>query len=137
MVVRGATVLLAAVLFSTKIAGCGQDFSPHIDPWVINAVTLTFKPEGRGLPVVALFDDADREGGAAPMVDTISLAPGNYDLVVEFSNTGVLMLTLRHMPPLSSGKVKNATGPETVKMRGFASIGGATDIQVSFNTNVL
>ena len=69
-------------------AGCGDDEHGHShnEQEVTTTVILTFTPEGGGAPVVAEFDDPDGDGGNAPTIDSISLAPGGYDLSVKFEN---------------------------------------------------
>jgi len=202
-VLKRAAFILGTVSLSVGLAACGHDDHDHDhENEVITTVTLTFTPEAGGAPVVAKWNDADGEGGAAPTIDPITLAAGKYDLSVKFENVlempaeditlevldeadqhfvfltgtavsgpasnqaiaplthtyndtdknglpvgiknkidakagmGVLTLTLRHMPPVGGAAVKTATGPETVKTSGFATLGGSNDVQVNFNTTV-
>jgi len=87
MIMKRGAMFLGALSLSAALAACGQDPGAPHEHEVINTVTLTFKPEAGGSPVVAKFNDADGDGAAAPVIDTISLAAGKYDLDVTFENT--------------------------------------------------
>lgn len=197
------TTLLAVALFAA--GACGDtDEHNHNEEEVITTVTLTFTPSA-GSPVVAVFNDPDGDGGAAPTTDMIALAKNQtYITTVKFENrletpaeditvevkdegdqhqvfftgsavsgpasasanaplvhayadtdakglplglantmtasatggTGQLTLTLRHMPPVNNTPVKTADTANAVKSGGLAAIGGATDVNVTFNVNV-
>lgn len=74
-----ATLTLAAT-------GCGEDADNGNENEVITTVTLTFTPSAGGAPIAAKVDDPDGDGGNAPTVEPINLAPGMYDLAVKFEN---------------------------------------------------
>ena len=75
------------MLFVGLIGSCGHSDDGVVDEGeVITRVELSFTPEAGGTPIVALFDDPDGDGGDAPVVDDIQLAPGNYTLAVRFEN---------------------------------------------------
>lgn len=86
--VSSPSVLLAAAL--AFVSGCGDDHGDGHDHGneaeVITTVQLIFTPVGGGTAVVVEFDDADGDGGDAPTVDPIELAPGMYELAVGFEN---------------------------------------------------
>lgn len=67
-------------------AACGgDDGGSSNDNEVITSVILNFAPTS-GSTITATFNDPDGEGGQAPTVDPVSLAPGNYTLTVQFQN---------------------------------------------------
>ncbi len=69
------------------LAACGGDDGGSVDPQeVITTATLTFTPTGGGAAVTASFDDPDGPGGAAPVIDPISLPAASYTLGVRFLN---------------------------------------------------
>lgn len=54
---------------------------------IITTVRLTFTPSMGGAAVEAVFRDPDGDGGMAPSIDAIALAPmQTYDLTVAFAN---------------------------------------------------
>jgi hypothetical protein len=69
------------------VAGCSDDGGTINSQEVISNVTLTFRPAS-GNAVVAVWNDPDGDGGAAPTIDTIGLQAGSvYTLEVAFKNT--------------------------------------------------
>ena len=84
-------ILKSLALLTLLSPACGED-----DPVdggggneeeVITTVVLTFTPNGGGETVVAEFNDADGDGGDAPVVDAIELPGGvEYTLSVGFEN---------------------------------------------------
>ena len=78
---------LIALFASLLLAACGGDdgHDPNQEE-LITAVILTFTPTGGGAALVFEFDDPDGDGGEAPTVDPIELAPGSYALTVGFEN---------------------------------------------------
>jgi hypothetical protein len=81
---RLAPFALAAVI---AMAGCGEDGHDHgNENEVITTVILTFTPGAGGVAIVAKVDDPDGDGGGAPTVEPITVAPGMYDLAVKFEN---------------------------------------------------
>ena len=76
-------------LLTLAIAACGHDDDhdhEHNENEVITTVILTFTPDEGGAASLFEFDDPDGDGGNAPTVDAIALAPGSYGLVVAFEN---------------------------------------------------
>ena len=74
-------------------------------------------------PLTHTYADMDAAGLPIGLANTIVAAGGNGDLV----------LTLRHMPPVNEVAVKTAQAAETVRSAGgFSTLGGATDVQVTF-----
>ncbi|MEO8704489.1 MAG: hypothetical protein ABI867_30830 [Kofleriaceae bacterium] len=73
-------------LFTMVTAACGgDDGGTPDDNEVITTVALELTPVG-GTVTTFEFDDADGPGGSAPVIDPITLAPGNYTLGVRFIN---------------------------------------------------
>ena len=63
--------------------GCASSPTPDADH--ITTVVLTFSAQD-GSTVTGAFHDPDRDGGAAPIVDAITLSPVPYVMHVEFLN---------------------------------------------------
>lgn len=79
--------LFAGLTLSVATVGCGGDKNEEgNEPEVITTVTLTFTPSGGGTPVVANVNDPDGDGGNPPMIDTVNLAAGMFDMSVKFEN---------------------------------------------------
>jgi hypothetical protein len=79
-----------------------------------------------GAPLVQSYADTDAKGLPIGLANKVTAAAG----------TGMLMVTLRHMPPVNNMAVKSAAVPETVRNSGFSAIGGSTDAQVTFPVTV-
>jgi len=77
-------------------------------------------------PLTQAYSDLDVKG----------LPIGLSSKIAAVAGTGTLTVTLRHMPPVNGLAVKTAASPETVKASGFATLGGSTDVQVSFPATV-
>jgi hypothetical protein len=74
-----------------------------------------------------VYADSDAMGFPVGLENTIStIALGE----------GLLVLTLRHLPPEGGEAVKTADLAEEVASGGFGSIGGDTDIQIEFDMTV-
>ncbi len=72
---------------ATLAAACSDDGGTTNAEEVINTITLTFTP-ATGAPRVAVWNDADGDGGAAPTIDSIGLLAGTtYATTVRFQNT--------------------------------------------------
>jgi hypothetical protein len=70
-------------------------------------------------------------------VDARGLPIGLTNKITATAGTGMLTVTLRHLPPVNGTPVKAATLPDTVRnSMGFTSIGGSTDAQVTFPVTV-
>jgi len=70
-------------------------------------------------------------------LDVRGLPVGLRNKIEAKAGMGVLMLTLRHMPPVSGTAIKLPSDPETVKTSGFATVGGSNDVQVNFSVTVM
>lgn len=80
-----------------------------------------------GAPLTHSYADADAKG----------LPIGLASKVTAASGTGMLTVTLRHLPPVNGMAVKSATLAEMVQAAsGFSTIGGTTDAQVTFPVTV-
>ena len=76
-------------------------------------------------PLTQSYADADGNG----------LPVGLTDNIVASAGTGLLTVTLRHMPP-EEPPVKSSSTVMDVKTGGIESIGGSTDAQVNFTVTV-
>lgn len=76
-----ATIALSGLV----LAACGSSGAAINENEVITTVILTFAPVTGGA-VTATFNDPDGDGGAAPTIDPIHLAPGDYALTLQFQN---------------------------------------------------
>lgn len=81
---------LALFGIALTAGACGSDVDNPDDTnenEVITKVTLTFTPSGGGTAIEAAFNDADGPGGAAPVIDDITLSSSTaYDVTVTFTN---------------------------------------------------
>jgi len=77
-------------------------------------------------PLIHAYDDEDADGLPIGLVSTITAVAG----------TGVLTVTLRHLPPVNDVTVKVAGLAEDVAADGITSIGGETDASVDFDVTV-
>lgn len=81
---------LATALTLFALPACGHDdddgHSHDEDNEVITSVILSFTPAAGGAATVFEADDPDGDGGEAPTIDDIVLAPGSYTLAVAFEN---------------------------------------------------
>lgn len=77
-------------------------------------------------PLRHTYGDTDRGGLPIGLTNTIVAATG----------TGMLTITLRHLPPLDGAAVKVADLATRVKTGGITAIGGDTDAEVSFMVTV-
>ncbi|MDQ3338930.1 MAG: type 1 periplasmic binding fold superfamily protein [Myxococcota bacterium] len=181
----------AAILM--LLVGCSDDIATINSGEVITTVVLTFTPTS-GPEVVVLANDPDGDGGEAPTIDPIMLAPDTYALAVGFQNrledppeeiteevadegddhqvfftgsaasgplmheyvdfdrnglpiglqnrvvavpgTGMLTLTLRHMPPINDMAVKTGQLADQARAMGTASLPGESDAVVTFPASV-
>jgi hypothetical protein len=73
------------------------------------------------------YDDADGEGFPLGLSNTFNaIATG----------TGVLTVTMRHMPPVNDTPVKTGTLADIVNSGSMSDLPGSTDISVDFNISV-
>lgn len=79
-----------------------------------------------GAPLTHAYADTDASGLPVGLVNRIEAVPGS----------GMLVVVLRHLPPLNGMAVKLASTAATVRGEGFAAIGGSTDVQVTFPLTV-
>lgn len=67
--------LLAIVAFALAITSCKKDVvEEENENEVITTVQLTFTPTGAGAPLTYKWEDLDGDGGAAPVIDMVTLA---------------------------------------------------------------
>jgi hypothetical protein len=77
--------IMVVALPCLALAACGDSGNTTNENEVITTVILKFTPAS-GAAVTATFNDPDGDGGAAPTIDPINLAPGNYTLTLQFQN---------------------------------------------------
>jgi hypothetical protein len=81
------TIHATALALAATLAACGDETTGSTNETeVITTVMLIFTPDGGGTTATFEFDDPDGDGGNAPMVDAIDLAPGSYSMTVAFEN---------------------------------------------------
>lgn len=107
------------VLTGCVLVACGGDGGSHNESEVITTVILNFTPP-MGSPVSATFNDADGDGGAAPTIDPVNLAPGNYTLTVQFQNR------LETPPEEITDEVAQEGNAHLLLFTGSAIVGPAT-----------
>lgn len=73
-----------------------------------------------------VYADADVNGLPIGLTNTITAAP----------QSGQLVITLRHLPPINDVAVKVSGLAETIDNEGFAGIGGDSDASVTFLVDV-
>jgi hypothetical protein len=80
--------LLSFALFAAfTTTGCSDSDDDSGAPRVITTVTLTFTPADGGLPVVAVFNDMDGDGGAERTIDPVNLVKATtYVGTVKYEN---------------------------------------------------
>ncbi len=67
--------LLAIAAFALVITSCKKDVAEEENEnEVITTVQLTFTPTGGGTPFTYKWEDPDGDGGAAPVIDMVTLA---------------------------------------------------------------
>jgi hypothetical protein len=69
-------------------------------------------------------------------MDINGLPLGLLNNFATVAGTGVLTVTLRHMPPVNDKPAKIAGAADTVKASGLNAIGGETDVSVNFAVTV-
>ena len=77
-------------------------------------------------PVTQSYTDTDDNG----------LPIGLANMFVTTTGTGMLTVTLRHMPPLNDQPVKTASAAADVKAGGLGAIGGETDATATFAVTI-
>jgi hypothetical protein len=77
-------------------------------------------------PLAITYADTDRNGLPIGLATTVVATPG----------TGMLTITLRHMPPLNDTPVKTADLAAQVKTTGTAALPGGSDAVVTFPVTV-
>ena len=77
-------------------------------------------------PLTHTYSDTDVNGLPIGLSNNIAAKAG----------TGMLTLTLRHMPPVNGAAVKVAGLADMVKASGLVAIGGETDVSVNFVVTV-
>ncbi len=96
------------------LAGCALDAQTLDDQEVITTVILDF--DGTTFS----FDDVDGDGGEPPVIDDITLAPGDYTLSIRFQNG------LEDPPEEITEEVRDESAQHLLLFTGSAVVGPAT-----------
>ena len=92
--------LLGSLLFSFTSCDDDDDPDPIEEEEQITQMTVTLVPDGKGNTVTATYSDPDGDGGNAPTIQTMNLAPntvytakitladGSTDITEEIRNEG-------------------------------------------------
>jgi hypothetical protein len=135
VVLTDASVYDLSLSFLNELEDPAEDITPEIfDEADEHQVFLTgsavqgpANPDNADAVVEHAYSDSDGAGLPVGLENSIStLGVGSGELTV----------TLRHMPPESDQAVKIDGLAGDVAADGFSAIGGANDIQVTFNTEV-
>jgi hypothetical protein len=135
VVLMDASVYDLSLSFLNELEDPAEDITPEIfDEADEHQVFLTgsavqgpSNPDNADAVIEHAYTDSDDAGLPVGLENSIStLAVGSGELTV----------TLRHMPPESDQAVKVEGLADDVAADGFSAIGGANDIQVTFNTEV-
>ena len=110
---------LALALALTSLAASGDDGATPDDNEVISRVVVTFEPTNTN-PRSFTWDDPDGDGGDAPTVEPITLAPGSHTLRVQFLNA------LGTTPEDITQEVADEGEEHLVLLLGSAVVGPAT-----------
>ncbi len=106
----------------TTITACGDDGAGGEDNEVITTVTLELVPMGGGDTVTASFNDADGDGGGAPIIDPLNLVTAKtYAVTVRFLNA------LETPPEDITVEVRDESDEHFVFFTGTAVNGPATN----------
>jgi len=81
------TLLLAGTSCKDDDPKPKPDPAPVDEQELITTMTLNLVPEGKGQNVTAVFTDPDGDGGAAPTIEMLTLAPNTtYNVTVTLSD---------------------------------------------------
>jgi hypothetical protein len=132
-VTLAAGVFDMAVKFENKLESPPEDITKEVrdesrDHQVFYTGTAVNGPASNqpGAPLTHSYADTDSNGLPVGLTNRVTAAAG----------TGMLTVTLRHLPPVNDKAVKSAGLPESVRTGGFSGIGGTTDAQVTFPVTV-
>lgn len=131
--------LVAGTQYTTTVKFLNELETPVAD------ITLEVKDEGDQHQVfftgTAVNGPASNQA-TAPLTHTYSdtdvngLPIGLSNNIAAKAGTGMLTLTLRHLPPVNGAAVKVAGLADMVKASGLVAIGGETDVSVNFVVTV-
>jgi hypothetical protein len=123
-----------SVKFENKLENPPEDITEEVEDeadehqvfFTGNAVNGPATANQPGAPLMHSYDDTDAKGLPIGLVNKVTAAKG----------TGMLTVTLRHLPPVNNMAVKSAALAEMVRNSGVSAIGGDTDVQVTFPVTV-
>ena len=119
MSIQRISTVLALTLATA--AACGDDGGGGNENEVITTITLSVTPVGGGAAITAGIDDPDGDGGAAPVLTPLVLAPGSYTATVRFQNK------LEDPPEEITDEVRDEGVEHQVFFTGTAVDGPASD----------
>jgi hypothetical protein len=133
-VMLGSGMFNLAVKFENKLENPPEDITEEIhdeanDHQIFFTGTAVNGPASNqsGAPLTHAYADTDSKGLPVGLENKITAAAG----------TGMLTVTLRHLPPVNSVAVKTASLAEMVRTSGgFMGLAGSTDVQVTFPVTV-
>ena len=158
-VITAVTLAFAPVAGGTAVHAEFEDLdgdggaAPAVDPVDLTTgmytLTVTFLNRAGTLEediTLEVRDEADDHLvlvlGDAPLAHTYGDTDGNglplglTNTVVASAGTGMLRVVLRHMPPVNDVAVKTADTVMQAKTSGVDSIGGGSDVDVTFRVTV-
>jgi len=135
VILLNATTYDLSVSFLNELEDPAEDITPEIyDESDEHQVFLTGSAvQG---PATSANADAILEHAYADEDDNGLVVGLDNTITTLAVGSGELTVTLRHMPPESDQAVKIDGLAEDVAADGFSAIGGANDVQVTFNTEV-
>ncbi|MEC9388975.1 MAG: hypothetical protein VX944_02805 [Myxococcota bacterium] len=135
IVLSNATEYSLSLRFLNELEDPIEDVTPEIADeddehhvfFTGDAVSSRATGENPDALVEHTYDDLDVNGLPIGLENDITtIATGEGDFTV----------TLRHMPLQNGNTVKTANDPELVATEGFAAIGGANDVSITFSLTV-
>ncbi|MCJ8166157.1 hypothetical protein MKJ04_15020 [Pontibacter sp. E15-1] len=82
-----AAFMMGSLLFASTSCGSDDPKPIVVEQELITTVKLSLVPEGKGQNVTATFSDPDGDGGNAPTIETLVLAPNTtYNMTVTLSD---------------------------------------------------
>ncbi|MBK7534443.1 MAG: hypothetical protein IPI49_03530 [Myxococcales bacterium] len=129
-----ATTYTAAVRFENRLETPAEDITVEVadeatEHQVFFTGTAVNGPASNQTGAALTHSYADTDAGGLPI--------GLANSFVAARGTGTMLVTLRHMPPVNSAPAKTASAAMTVKdAGGFSTLGGATDVSVTFQVTV-
>jgi hypothetical protein len=131
----GADSYALSVAFLNELEDPAEDITEEVDAesdqhqvfLTGSAVDGPATPENAGAVLSHTYGDTDANGFPVGLTNTIDILQ---------AGSGVLTVTLRHLPPQDDAAVKTGTLAEDVAADGIDGLPGATDVSVDFDVTV-